>query len=162
MITCVVVAIGILSSCIPGDPSAEANEAIGLRQDPQGNVVIEYALCPDERVVRVELWHPKGNVVGDGNDTLLWRLRAGSRGSRDSSFVVGGQSHNFLMEKKLTATLDVTETYAVGVTTNQQTIAIAMFRLDELHRDDLLVSDGVSSSYVEEETFSCTMAHPMT
>jgi len=54
------------------------------------------------------------------------------------------------LREELTLSLDPAKAYAVGVTTNQQTIAIAMFRLDELHRDDLLVSDGVSSSYVEE------------
>ena len=90
------VAATFLSAC---DPVGETYEAIGLRQDPEGSVVIRYALCLNERIERVELWNHKAPIVGDADDTLMWKIRARPAVAQ-GSFVVGSRPPGFRMGRR--------------------------------------------------------------
>lgn len=78
-----VVAVLMATACDPGPP----RDRLGLVAQEGGPRVLVH-LCPEERIQDVTLFRVEGNVVGDENDEVLWRVSS-DRGAKVEEFVIG-------------------------------------------------------------------------
>lgn len=141
------VALGLIMM-LAGCDEFPARDRLGVwRQDDQ--VLLRYALCPEEHVTTVEIYDA-GDIARRDDDDILWRIESTAPNEVDT-FEVGVVPEGFQEEVPLRQRVSGSEITAF-VGTNQQTYAEVMFRPRTLETDALLASSGefVSPSGFDE------------
>jgi len=137
-----VMAIGIMWSLASCDPTDDVGRRLGLWKEE--GVVVEYLLCPDESVTRLEL-----RRLTD-NGPVLWEIEAPA-GSSLQRFRLGVTPPGFVERSTLAAELQEGVRYVVELDSSRQVIASNTFTLEELNNHDVLTS--FDDEYMSQEDF---------
>jgi hypothetical protein len=113
-----------------GDPTPPVNLRIGVTLH-NGEVTALYVLCPGELTTDVRLYTGKGVVVGDKDDTLLWRISA-KNGADVGTFPVNSVPPGFVERQSAAEELPKSGVLSFTVTSTSQNIAARPFRMGQL------------------------------
>jgi hypothetical protein len=148
-----VTAASLVSSC----DTFPANHAIGVTSGPNGNVVVRYVACREERVKELQLYRNSDDdpFVGESSDELPWDVISPS-GEAIGSFTVGQTPAGFMEKVPLSRKPSPTEPLGVRlVTTKAQ--PTTRFRVTDL-RPGRILNGGESmdpTTFQREAEDSC-------
>lgn len=125
-------------ACVPTRPSPVQ---LGIRwTEDEASLEIRYGLCEGERIESVEVVAPRGFVINDGNDRVIWRIT--SSGSTVTSIRVGSPPSGFRETVPFTpGSIQMAERLAVIVDTSQ-TQASVIFEGQDVERERILTDEG--------------------
>lgn len=134
----VVIALVGLVSC----DEATSQLRVGLSSSPGGiGIEIRFLTCMSERVVSVALLRKRGELVGDQDDEVLWKIRS-SRGSQRSVYRVGATPPGFELIVPVRAESLTPPPLAVKVETTMIPSTTISFDPRDLREGRILVRDG--------------------
>lgn len=113
----------------PSDPAP----SIGLTTSSSGEPIVVYGLCAGEFVKGLQVVEKVGDLVGDGNDRVLWKIVAPRRTTIDT-FTVGVPPPGFDEVNRLAGPLP--DRFSVLVESNKVSGAVAG-RRDQLSSNQL-------------------------
>jgi len=138
--------LALLTWLVPACDPLLPPDLVGVTRDSQTGIVeVFYSRCSDELVRLVEIVVLKGNVAGDEDDRVLWRITS-THGSTENDFVVGHIPAGFSEEFPLQGDLPAGESLAVIVDTNLRPGPFQEFRLEQLRGGEVLTNDQYVSS----------------
>lgn len=149
------VLVGLAVLAVSCDPyPGLANHALGVRQEPGGEVLVRYVYCPGEVLERVQLILVVGDdpSIGDDDDRRLWEIIA-ARGEdpMPPSVIIGDAPPRFTELVPLRETLRPRRPYAVLIESNRWRLTVSVqFELGELRTDQVFSAE----KYFSEQEFT--------
>jgi hypothetical protein len=128
----------IAATCGDPTPPALLRAGVTLQGD---RVTALYVVCPDERVTDVRLYTGEGVIVGDKDDTVLWRISA-EHGAAVEAFPIGSVPRGFVERKPFNGNLPKSDTLSFTISSTRQKIAARPFKVRGLEPEMVLSYPG--------------------
>ena len=146
----------LMPAMLACDPLPVDRAPIGLsRDEASGRVAVHFFTCPNESVLRLRVLYSEDLTVGNGDDLVLWEIRADNGASHLTEFQVGVEPPGFNETVPLTAALPENRDLIAEVETTELREILQDFPINALPSAGIDVNgDIMSESELERRALS--------